>query len=127
MKHLVLFSSLQNFSQIICTIVTHNSEKKKSNPSHTSSASKKICLKLPKMESLASSFNKGKQSKLEFKPCLKPLFVSSKVSQPTSSTVSLNSDCVKLNASTLPTSSSSTETSASLSSFNCSSGNTASN
>ena len=49
------------------------------------------------------------------------------VSQSTSSTVSLNSDCVKLNTATLPPSSSSTGTSASLRSFNCSSGNTASN
>ena len=49
------------------------------------------------------------------------------VSQSTSSTVSLNSDCVKLNTLTLPPSSSSTGTSASLRSFNCSSGNTASN
>ena len=57
-------------------------KRKKSNPSHTSSASKKIYLKLPKMGSLASRFEKGKQSKLEFKPCLKPLFVSSKVSLP---------------------------------------------
>ena len=44
-----------------------------------------------------------------------------------SQTVSLNSDCVKLNTLTLPTSSSSNLTSASLSSFNFSSGNTASN
>ena len=102
-------------------------KRKKSNPSHTSLASKKVCLKLPEMESLASRFNKGKQSKLEFKPCLKPLFVSSMVSQSTSSTVFLNSDCVRLNTSTLPTSSSSSVTSVSLSSFNCSSGNTASN
>ena len=72
-------------------------KRKKSNQSHTSSASKKICLKLPEMESIASRFNKGKQSKLEFKPCLKPLFVSSMVSQSTSSTVFLNSDCVRLN------------------------------
>ena len=49
------------------------------------------------------------------------------VSQSTSSTVFLNSDCVRLNTSTLPTSSSSSVTSVSLSSFNCSSGNTASN
>ena len=49
------------------------------------------------------------------------------VLQSTSSTVSLNSYCAKLNTSTLPTSPSSTVTSASLSSFNCSSGNTASN
>ena len=102
-------------------------KRKKSNPSHTSLASKKICLKLPEMESLASRFNKGKQPKLEFKPCLKLLFVSSMVSQSTSSTVFLNSDCVRLNTSTLPTSSSSSVTSVSLSSFNCSSGNTASN
>ena len=101
-------------------------KRKKSNPSHTSLASKKVCLKLPEMESLASRFNKGKQSKLEFKPCLKPLFVSPMVSQSTSSTVFLNSDCVRLNTSTLPTSSSSSVTSVSLSSFNCSSRNTAS-
>ena len=75
----------------------------------------------------ACRFNKGKPSKLEFKLCLIPLFVSSKVSQSTSSTVSPNSDCVKLNTSTLPTSFSSTINSASLSSFNCSSGNTTSN
>ena len=49
------------------------------------------------------------------------------VSQSTSSTVFLNSDCVRLNTLTLPTSSSSSVTSVSLSSFNCSSGNTASN
>ena len=79
------------------------------------------------MESLASRFNKGKQPKLEFKPCLKLLFVSSMVSQSTSSTVFLNSDCARLNTSTLPTSFSSTVTSVYLSSFNCSSGNTASN
>ena len=79
------------------------------------------------MESLASRFNKGKQWKVEFKSCLKPLFVSSVVLQSTSSTVSLNSYCAKLNTSTLPTSPSSTVTSASLSSFNCSGGNTASN
>ena len=58
---------------------------------------------------------------------MKPLFVSSVVLQSISSTVSLNSYCAKLNTSTLPTSPSSTVTSASLSSFNCSSGNTASN
>ena len=75
------------------------------------------------MESLASRFNKDKQSKLEFKPCLKPLFVSSMVSQSTSSTVFLNSDCVRLNTSTLPTSSSSSVTSVSQISFNFSSGN----
>ena len=102
-------------------------KRKESNPSHNSSPSKKICLKLPKMESLVSRFNKGKQSKLEFKPCSKPLFVSSMVSQSTSLAVFLNSDCVKLSTSILPTFSSSTVTSASLSSFNCSSGNTASN
>ena len=79
------------------------------------------------MESLASRFNKGKQWKVEFKSCLKPLFVSSVVLQSTSSTVSLNSYCAKLNTSTLPISPSSTVTSASLSSFNCSFGNTASN
>ena len=49
------------------------------------------------------------------------------VSQSTSSTVFLNSDCVRLNTSTLPTSFSSTVTSVSLSSFNFPSGNTASN
>ena len=49
------------------------------------------------------------------------------VLQSTSSTVSLNSYCAKLNTSTLPISPSSTVTSASLSSFNCSFGNTASN
>ena len=109
-----------------CTIVTHNSGKK-SYPSQTSSASKKICLKLPKIENLAFTFNKGKQSKLKLKPCLKLLCASSKVPQYTSSTVSLNSDCVKLNTLTLPICSSSTVTSASRSSFNFSSGNTAIN
>ena len=102
-------------------------QKKKSYPSQTSSASKKICLKLPKIENLAFKFNKGKQSKLKLKPCLKLLCASSKVSQYTSSTVSLNSDCVKLNTLTLPICSSSTVTSASRSSFNFSSGNTAIN
>ena len=82
-----------HFAPLLPTI----QKRKKSNPSHTRSASKKICLKLPKMESFASRFNKGKQSKLEFKPCWKLLFVSSMVSQSTSSTVFLNSDCVKLN------------------------------
>ena len=105
------------FSQIIFYHCYPQSRKeKKSNLSQTSSASKKICLQLPNMESLAFRFNKGKQSKLEFKSCLKPLFVSSKVSQSTSSTVSLNSNCVKLNTLILPTYSSSTATSASLSS-----------
>ena len=42
-------------------------KRKKTNPSHTSSASEKFCFKLPKMESLASRFNRGKQSKVEFK------------------------------------------------------------
>ena len=122
MRHLVLLSSLQNFIQII---LNHCYLEKKSNPGHTSSASKKNCLKLPK--SLALKFNKGKQSKLEFNPCVKPLFFSSKVSQSTSSTVSLISDCVKLNTSTLLTYLSSTVTSASLRSFNSFSRNTASN
>ena len=57
---------------------------------------------------------------------MKPLFVSSKVSQSTSSIISLNSDCAKLNTSNLLISFSSTVTSVSLSCFNCSSGNTAS-
>ena len=112
-----------HFAPLLPTI----QKRKKSNSNHNSSASKKICLKLPEMESLASRFNKGKQSKLKFKPCLKPLFVSAMVSQSTSSTIFLNSDCVRLNTSTLPTSSSSIVTSVSLRSFNCSSGNTASN
>ena len=65
MKHSVLFSSLQNLSQIILYHCYPQFRKgKKSHPSHTSSASKTICLKLPKMERLASRFNKGKQSKL---------------------------------------------------------------
>ena len=37
-------------------------KRKKTNPSHTSSASQKVCFKLPKMESLASRFNRGKES-----------------------------------------------------------------
>ena len=102
-------------------------KRKRSNSSHTSSASKKICLKVPEMEKLASRINKGKQSNIQLKPCLKPLFVSSKVSQSTSSAVFLNSDCAKLNTLALPTSSRSTVTSVSLSSFNYSPGNTASN
>ena len=68
MKHLVLSSSLQNFIQIIFYHCYPQSRKeKKTNPSHTSSASEKFCFKLPKMESLASRFNTGKQSKVEFK------------------------------------------------------------
>ena len=47
-------------------------KRKKSNSSRTSSVSKNICLKLPKMECLLSRFNKDKQSKPESKPCLKP-------------------------------------------------------
>ena len=81
------FKSAKFQSNYFVPLLPTIQKRKKSNPSHTSSASKNICLKLPKMESLASRFNKGKQSKLEFKPCLKPLFVSS---QPTSTTVSLN-------------------------------------
>ena len=79
------FFKFANFSQ---TILYHCypqfRKEKKSNPSQTSSASKKICLKLSKIESLASKFNEGKQSKLEFKPCLRPVFAPSKISQSTS-------------------------------------------
>ena len=75
------FSSLLKFIQIILYYYYPQFRKeKKSNLSQTSSAWKMICLKLPKMESLASKFNKGKQSRIEFKPCLKHLFASSKVS-----------------------------------------------
>lgn len=68
---------------------------KKCNPSHTSSAFKKNCLKLPKVRkklpkigSLTFRFNKGNQSKLETKPCIKPLMFLSQILQPTSSIVS---------------------------------------
>ena len=40
-------------------LLTTIRKRKKNNPSHTRSASKKICLKLLEMESLASRFNKG--------------------------------------------------------------------
>lgn len=68
---------------------------KKCNPSHTSSAFKKNCLKLPKvrkklskMGSLTFRFNKGNQSKLETKPCIKPLMFLSQKLESTSSIVS---------------------------------------
>ena len=69
--------------------------KKKCNPSHNNSAFKKNCLKLPKvrktlpkMRSLTFRFNKGNQSKLETKPCIKPLMFLSQVLESTSSIVS---------------------------------------
>ena len=59
----VFVKSAKFHANYFLTIITHNPEKKKNNPSHTSSASKKNCLRLPKMESLASRFHKDKQSK----------------------------------------------------------------
>ena len=77
------------------------------------------------MERLAPISNK---LKLEFKPCLKPLFASQRFHSPLPQQYLLILMLVSLsNTSAFPTSTSSTVTSASLSSFNCSSGNTASN
>ena len=80
--------SLQNFSQTILYHCYPQSRKEK-----IVQGTPKNFLEATKTESLAPISNK---LKLEFKPCLKPLFASSKVSQSTSSTVSLNSDVGKL-------------------------------
>ena len=59
MKDLVISSSLQNFSEIIFYHCYLQSRKEKTVMSHTSSASKKNCSKLPNMKSLASRFDKA--------------------------------------------------------------------
>ena len=100
------FKSAKFQSNCFATLLPTIQKRKKSNPSQTSSTTKKICLKLPKMENLASKFQEGKQSKLEFKPCLKLFFCFIKgFTVCFLKTVSFNSDC----------------------SFNFSSGNAASN